>query len=199
MSDTCYATWTPTLEKEGMYEVSAFIPYSDATKAKYTISTNDSLFVVVIDQKKIKNDWISLGVFPFHQGKNGFVRLGDGSDTTKQGIVFDAIKWNYRGELPTSVAVRPTLLDAFVLEQNFPNPFNPSTVIDYRLSRRSTVLLKLYDVLGQEVANLIHEEQNAGAHRYLLSTSQFHLSSGVYFYSLHAEQFYDTKRMIILK
>ena len=65
LSDTCFATWTPNLPKDGLYEVSAFIPYSDATVAKYKVSAKDSLFDVVIDQKKVKNDWVSLGTFPF--------------------------------------------------------------------------------------------------------------------------------------
>ncbi len=199
MSDTCYATWTPTLAKDGLYEVSAYIPYGDATKAKYIVSANDSMHTVVIDQKLIKNDWVSLGTFPFRQGKSGYVRLGDGSDTTKQGIIFDAVKWNYRGMLPTSVAAKKALPEIFTLDQNYPNPFNPSTVIEYRLPVRTAVSLKVYDVLGKETADLINEEQNAGQHRYYFSMLHGEIPSGVYFYTLRAGQFSDTKRMIILK
>ncbi|MEI7906249.1 MAG: C39 family peptidase [Bacteroidota bacterium] len=199
MSDTCYATWTPTLAKDGLYEVSAYIPYGDATKAKYIVSANDSMHTVVIDQKLIKNDWVSLGTFPFRQGKSGYVRLGDGSDTTKQGIIFDAVKWNYRGMLPTSVAAKKALPEIFTLDQNYPNPFNPPTVIEYRLPVRTAVSLKVYDVLGKETADLINEEQNAGQHRYYFSMLHGEIPSGVYFYTLRAGQFSDTKRMIILK
>ena len=199
MSDTCFAKWTPTLDKDGVYEVSAYIPYSDATNVKYIVSANDSLFTVMIDQKKIKNDWVSLGTFPFRKGQSGYVRLGDGSDTTKQGIIFDAVKWNYRGALPTSVAVSNALPETFALEQNYPNPFNPSTVIEYRLPVRTAVSLKVYDVLGKETADLINEEQNAGEHRFYFSMLHGEIPSGVYFYTLRAGEFSDTKRMIILK
>ncbi|GAB6283407.1 MAG: hypothetical protein STSR0008_21730 [Ignavibacterium sp.] len=85
----------------------------------------------------------------------------------------------------------------FSLSQNYPNPFNPSTVINYQLPVNSRVVLKVYDVIGKEVATLINKEQEAGYH-----TAQFSgkgLSSGMYFYKIEAGNFVQVKKMILLK
>ena len=89
--------------------------------------------------------------------------------------------------------------EIFSLSQNYPNPFNPSTVIRYSVSENSFVSLKVYDVLGNEVAELINEKQNPGSYNYQFSTSNYQLSSGIYFYKLESGAFSETKRMILLK
>ncbi|MDH7605153.1 MAG: T9SS type A sorting domain-containing protein [Melioribacter sp.] len=86
----------------------------------------------------------------------------------------------------------------FVLYQNYPNPFNPSTKITYELSKASFVTLKVYDVLGREVVTLINQHQNPGRHEAIFNAS--HLSSGVYFYTLNADNnFIATKKMILIR
>ncbi|MCK9424427.1 MAG: T9SS type A sorting domain-containing protein [Ignavibacteriaceae bacterium] len=87
----------------------------------------------------------------------------------------------------------------FSLEQNYPNPFNPSTVISYQLAIGSFVTLKIYDVLGNKVATLVNEEQQAGTHNYELEMRNYELSGGVYYYTLKAGNFVQTKGMIYLK
>ncbi|MBM4165679.1 MAG: T9SS type A sorting domain-containing protein [Ignavibacteria bacterium] len=86
----------------------------------------------------------------------------------------------------------------FSLEQNFPNPFNPKTVIRYSLSVNSTVTIKVYDILGNEVAMLMNnKEREPGKHE-----AQFdgtNLSSGIYFYRLTTNNFSETKKMILQK
>jgi WD40 repeat protein len=198
-SDTCYATWTPTLAKSGWYAVSAYIPYSDATKARYVIAAKDSVRIVVVDQKPVKNNWVLLGTFPFAAGASGSVRLGDGSDTLKQGIVFDAVKWTYIGDGPLSVERTSSQPKTVVLEQNYPNPFNPETTIEFTLPQRSRAVLRITDLLGKEVARIADGELDAGTHRYRFSAEQHGLSSGVYLCTLHAGAATQTKRMIILK
>jgi len=96
------------------------------------------------------------------------------------------------------------LPEDYYLFQNYPNPFNPNTVIGYRLSVSSMVTLKVYDVLGNEVAVLVNEEKPAGiyevefnGHSGLSGTRG--LPSGVYFYTLTAGSFKQTKKMILLK
>ncbi len=94
------------------------------------------------------------------------------------------------------------LLIEYSLEQNFPNPFNPKTIIRYRLAEFSKVQLKVYDVLGNEVATLINEEKPAGSYEVEFSVGQnriLSLSSGVYFYQLKAGSFIQTKKMLMLK
>ncbi len=85
----------------------------------------------------------------------------------------------------------------FYLGQNYPNPFNPSTVINWQLAARSFVSLKVYDVLGNEVAVLVNEEKPAG--NYKTDFKGNHLSSGVYFYTLRAGSFVQSRKMILLK
>ncbi|HSP87176.1 MAG TPA: T9SS type A sorting domain-containing protein, partial [Ignavibacteriaceae bacterium] len=85
----------------------------------------------------------------------------------------------------------------FELKQNFPNPFNPQTVISYQLKAGSFVSLKVYDVLGNEIADLVNEEKTAGVHE--IEFHSTNLSSGVYFYQLKIDGFNETKKMIILK
>ncbi len=85
----------------------------------------------------------------------------------------------------------------FALEQNYPNPFNPTTVISYRLSAVSKVSLKVYDILGREIATLVDEEMNAGVHEASFDASR--LASGIYFYQLKAGDFLATKKLVLLK
>ena len=85
----------------------------------------------------------------------------------------------------------------FILEQNFPNPFNPSTVISYQLPVGSRVTLKVYDILGREVAALGDEYKPAGT--YQISWNAANLSSGVYFYQLRIGNLIASKKMVLLR
>ncbi|MBK9099911.1 MAG: T9SS type A sorting domain-containing protein [bacterium] len=89
----------------------------------------------------------------------------------------------------------------FSLEQNYPNPFNPSTVIIYQMPVSSDVTLKVFDVLGNEVATLVNEYKPAGTHEVEFNTSSINQipSSGVYFYQVKAGEFVSTKKMILLR
>ncbi|MDE3057363.1 MAG: right-handed parallel beta-helix repeat-containing protein [Bacteroidota bacterium] len=85
----------------------------------------------------------------------------------------------------------------FGLDQNFPNPFNPSTVINYQLPVNSHVLIKVYDILGREVITLVDEEKPAGF--YFVQWSAASVSSGVYFYTIRAGNYTAVKKMVITK
>jgi endoglucanase len=86
----------------------------------------------------------------------------------------------------------------FKLMQNYPNPFNPQTTITYSLPRESTVTLRVYDLIGREVATLVHNERKA-AGSYAVSFDGASLPSGVYFYRLQTDRFVDTKAMMLIK
>jgi len=88
---------------------------------------------------------------------------------------------------------------SFSLEQNYPNPFNPSTYISYNLNESGLVTLKLFDILGREVATLISEQQDAGAHSLIFDASKFSLTSGVYLYKLQQGSNVSTKKMMLVK
>jgi hypothetical protein len=85
----------------------------------------------------------------------------------------------------------------FSLSQNYPNPFNPSTKIKYSIPQSSNVVIKVFDILGNEIELLANEEKPAGT--YELTWSAANLPSGVYFYQLKAGSFLETKKMILLK
>jgi hypothetical protein len=85
----------------------------------------------------------------------------------------------------------------FALFQNFPNPFNPATLISYQLPGKAFVTLKVYDILGREVATLVHEEQSGGY--YNVKFDAGNLPSGVYFYRLEVGTYHDTKKLLLLK
>ena len=85
----------------------------------------------------------------------------------------------------------------FALGQNYPNPFNPSTSIQYSLGNRQFVTLKVYDVLGNQVAELVNEEKSAGSYEVEFDASN--LSSGLYIYKLNAGNYFSSRKMILLK
>ena len=111
---------------------------------------------------------------------------------------------NYKLSEPTKVTDYSQQPVEFSLFQNYPNPFNPSTVISYQLAVNSQVTLKVYNVLGNEVATLVNEEKPTGVYEVEFNTSN--LASGVYFYQLQAgtsassgQGFLSTKKMSLLK
>jgi hypothetical protein len=85
----------------------------------------------------------------------------------------------------------------FAVEQNFPNPFNPTTNIQYQVSNNSNVTLKVYDALGKEVATLVNEAKVPG--KYEVKFDGSNLSSGIYFYKLTAGNYFSIKKLILLK
>ncbi len=85
----------------------------------------------------------------------------------------------------------------FKLEQNYPNPFNPSTTIKYSIPKQSFVTLKVYDILGKEIAILVNEEKPAGL--YEVNWNANNLASGVYLYQIKSGNYFETKKMILLR
>jgi hypothetical protein len=83
------------------------------------------------------------------------------------------------------------------LSKNYPNPFNPSTTIKFTISDLQFTTLKVYDLLGREIATLVNEEKPAGS--YEVGFNGTGLPSGIYFYQLRAGNFSETKKMVLLK
>jgi hypothetical protein len=85
----------------------------------------------------------------------------------------------------------------FVLEQNYPNPFNPSTSISFSLPSKSFVSLKVFDIMGREIATIVSEEMSSGS--YTRQWNAANMSSGIYFYRLQSGSFIETKKLILLR
>lgn len=105
----------------------------------------------------------------------------------------------YQTEIITAVNKEEALPDHYALLQNYPNPFNPSTTISYKVKEASNVTLKVYDLLGRETATLVNEFKQPGNYNCELRIENGELTSGVYFYTLRAGNFIQTKKMILLK
>ena len=110
---------------------------------------------------------------------------------------WDANFWLIGTLLPTNVENDKALPTEFNLEQNYPNPFNPSTTIQYQIPQDGMVKLKIYDILGAEVATLVNEEKVAG--KYVVNFNASSFTSGVYFYKIQSGSFINSKKMILLK
>jgi hypothetical protein len=93
--------------------------------------------------------------------------------------------------------VNPDIPDEYYLFQNYPNPFNPTTRINYQIPELSFVILKVYDVLGNEITTLVNEEKSIGSYEVKFESNK--LPSGIYFYQLQAGSYVETKKMVLLK
>ncbi|MBL1123287.1 MAG: T9SS C-terminal target domain-containing protein [Ignavibacteriae bacterium] len=98
---------------------------------------------------------------------------------------------------PVGVNDDETIVNQFKLEQNFPNPFNPSTIINYSVPVTAFVTLKVYDILGNEIAVLVNETKQAADYQINFNASE--LKSGIYFYQLRAGSLVETQKMTLIR
>ncbi len=120
---------------------------------------------------------------------NGLSELQINSDTME--TIYKGITVGLPEEDKNSVPV------SYFLAQNYPNPFNPTTKISYAIPKKSFVTIKIFDVLGKEVFQLVNQEKSAGKYEAGFDASAF--STRVYFYKIQAGDFVETKKMILLK
>jgi len=161
-----------------------------------------------------QNNWvkeeISLANYTSSPIKIRF-RLRTDNNTTRDGWYLDDISV-FIYTIPVDVSGNSEPVYSFSLAQNYPNPFNPGTKIKYTIpsngkGEMSNVVLKIYDVLGNEVVTLVNEEKPAGSYevefsakgRYASGGNASALSSGIYFYKLQAGSFTETKKMLLMK
>jgi hypothetical protein len=150
-------------------------------------------------QQPISNSWSKIG-FVEGNGTTNSPKSYNFVDVSAQGKVAYRLKQIDRdGKFTYSNQVEAvaSVISNYALAQNHPNPFNPSTVINYQLPMNSVVTLKVYDAIGREVATLVNGMQEAGEHAASFNAS--HLPSGLYFYSLQTKNFNATKKMLLVK
>ncbi len=105
-----------------------------------------------------------------------------------------------RGFAQEKIVVNPALVDKpteYNLSSNYPNPFNPSTIINYSVKEAGLVKIKVFDILGGEVAELVNETKEAG--NFLVEFNAANLPSGVYIYTMQANNFNSYQKMLLLK
>lgn len=137
---------------------------------------------------------VSLHVFSNSSIDTGYVQLEAGTFHNPN----QRIPTNYTAITDPTIGVSDVnVLNTYSLSQNYPNPFNPSTKINYTVGEPGLVQLKVYNVLGIEVATLVDEQKGAGS--YSADFNAAKLSSGVYFYSVSVNNFTQTRKMILEK
>ncbi len=163
-----------------------------------------SFFTAGFAQEKLDNTPIVLqksvlgaGGIEFNDGEYRIVgTLGQPFMSSKS----NPVGFWYQASRELNVAVEQSSLTVpgeFQLQQNYPNPFNPTTTIEFALPKQSNVTLKLFDILGREVATLVDDELESGVHKINFDAQD--LASGIYFYRIHAEGFLKTKKLMLLK
>jgi aminopeptidase N len=113
------------------------------------------------------------------------------------GLSFDYGNWILKSLSITTGIDDNIIVNEYSLEQNYPNPFNPSTKIKYQIADAGFVSLRVYDMLGNEVATLVNQDKSIGSYEVDFNASN--LPSGIYFYTLNAGEFSQTRKMILLK
>ncbi len=163
-------------------------------------------------QKSVVSSWEKIG-FVIGNGNSNSPKKYSFVDNPSGGTKFQyrlkQIDNDGKFEYSKTIEIALTAPAKFSLEQNFPNPFNPSTTIRYSIPKAEYVTLKVYDILGNEIETLVNKEQQAGSHQIefsqgtmndiQLTTIRSQLSSGIYLYCLQAGSFVQTKKMLLLK
>jgi photosystem II stability/assembly factor-like uncharacterized protein len=166
-------------------------------------STEKNNFGFDVERSKVGDSWTKVGFvngfgtttelkeYSFTDGK---LAAGTYNYRIKQ-LDFDGTYKYYN--LSESIEIGSP--NVYELAQNYPNPFNPSTVINFSIPKAGLVTMKVFNVLGKEVATIINEKKDAGNYSVELNASKFGMSSGVYFYTLESGSFKSTKKMIMIK
>ena len=117
-------------------------------------------------------------------------------------VFFDISNYNFTlSNLISIETINSVIPEDYMLAQNYPNPFNPATSLEFGISKLGFVSLKIYDMLGKEVATLVNSNLNPGTYKYDFDASSATggLKSGVYFYTLKVNEFSETKKMLLIK
>jgi photosystem II stability/assembly factor-like uncharacterized protein len=144
------------------------------------------------------NNGLSFSPYSDGLGPNAIAELFTATDSfLVAGTDYNGVWRRLRPDIVTSISNNNDVPRTFELEQNYPNPFNPGTKINYSIPKAGFVSLKIYDMLGSEVAVLVDEVKQAREYSVVWNAGKF--ASGIYFYKLTSGQFTSTKKMILIK
>ena len=131
--------------------------------------------------------YLGKSIFGLYDGVNGYLFAGTNGDGVFQSV----------NQVSTAITEHSAAERTYKLSQNYPNPFNPETVIKYSVSSQGYTTLKMFNLLGKEIATLADEYKHAGD--YEVKFSGVNLPSGVYFYTLRSGNFSETKKLMLIK
>ena len=181
-------SWTQMNFSSTLINITA-IALSSTGYASIAVSQNGNIYQSTndcLDWTQISNgttNWL-----------NSIITLSNGSGW----IVGDDGVILFNQQIPISIEIINTQTpNEYKLTQNYPNPFNPTTNIEYSIPTSGIVTITVHNILGQEVATLVNEFQQAGTYRITWNGSN--LSSGIYFYRIQTEQYIESRKMLLLK
>jgi hypothetical protein len=206
-----YAEFRPTFPTDAMYEVYGWWVASSnrCQDTPFIITHKNGTDTVRVNQVQNGSMWTLIGIYNFSPDTSQKILISDKGTpgTSATYVVADAIRiisYDPATPVENEKEITPT---EFVLYQNYPNPFNPVTKIRYTIPAsslnpfskgdRTFVVLKVFDVLGNEVATLVNEEKLAG--NYEVNFNANNLSSGVYYYRIIAGNYNEVKKMVLLR
>ena len=194
-------------EKVGWFSSSSLFTGIEGTLGAGIITNLSSSTHIIVESYSGASDPIfqyagtsNYGGLNYDVGIYKVVFLGSGLEqfttaSARQKLIQNVVNWF---EAPAGVFdVQSNVPSQYNLEQNYPNPFNPSTTFKYSIPNESNVTIKVYDVLGNEVATLVNEEKPAGTYEVIWYAEG--LTSGVYFYQLKVGGHIETKKMLLIK
>ncbi|MBT8379658.1 MAG: exo-alpha-sialidase [Ignavibacteria bacterium] len=161
--------------------------------------TNNLGFEVLRSRKNENEDWMTIG-FVNGRGSSTEPQSYSFVDAGLSGKLFYRLRQvDYNGTYNYSdiIEVNGVTVSTVQLEQNFPNPFNPSTIINYQIGNDGFVNLNIYNSIGEEVAQLVNELQKGGSYQVIFDAKE--LPNGIYIYRLSSGNYVETKKMILLK
>ncbi len=196
--DTSY--WNPLPVELSSFEAEYI---NNEVVLTWETATETNNFGFEIERKDQKLDWEKIGFVKGSGNSNSpkYYQFNDNDFPFGEDLQYRLKQIDNDGNYKYSKVVEVKLSSiSFSLEQNYPNPFNPSTKIKYTIPESEynvLVILKVYDVLGNEIENLVNEKQNPGSKQVIFNGSS--LPSGVYFYRIHAGNFVKTMKMVLMK
>jgi hypothetical protein len=186
-------TWVTTAFPDVLWDID--FPISGASQIGYAVGSEGT----ILKTYDAGGNWQSQQSGTILKiNKVHFLDLNFGFAVGQNGII---LRTTTGGE-PVTKVDKSLTVNEFKLEQNYPNPFNPSTTINFSIPQKINVTLKVYDVLGNEVATLVNEELPAGEYEVTFDSHTGevrNLTSGIYFYRLRAGNYVVTKKMMLLK
>lgn len=187
--ETVYLNWRILNPRHISYfEVSKLNP----KKNEYIKINEDKISTDDYFEKSVKSDNETIYMYDFED------------EPERDGVYYYKLKgFNASGQVlfeTDEIKIGITGIRNFKLEQNTPNPFNPVTNITYELFEESTVRLKVFDLIGKEIATLVEESQPKGTYTVQFDASKYaNLTSGIYFYKIETGRYSEVKKMILTK